>query len=195
MCAIWLWRVAISLPIRKWCILSIWLWNYGVFWCLSDNFYRWVVSRLNLEGNWLSVTPDVNQIKLDEDAEFIIIGSDGLWDSFKRYASDEEIGVGSSSKWGFWHLPFNSFSSHPKCNHSDSLVHSLEFLWLLSVASWPYRTSFKSILIDLDLCALVCSNDAVQFIRKQLKSHGDVQVRTVDIAFVLPWTLPLYEWY
>ncbi|CAM6094503.1 unnamed protein product [Calypogeia fissa] len=67
------------------------------------------IQRFNLDGIWLSVTPDVSQIKLEDNAEFIIVASDGLWDSFK-------------------------------------------------------------------------SNDAVQFIRKQLKKHGDVQKATEAIA-------------
>jgi protein phosphatase 1A len=49
--------------------------------------------RMNLAGTWLSVTPDVKQVELDEDVEFIIIASDGLWDSFKRCISTNILGV------------------------------------------------------------------------------------------------------
>ncbi|BBN15465.1 protein MpPP2C_PPH1 [Marchantia polymorpha subsp. ruderalis] len=73
---------------------------------------RWTqafTQKLNMDGVWLEATPEVNRIELQKEDEFIIIGSDGLWDTFK-------------------------------------------------------------------------SNDAVQFIRKQLKEHGDLQRATEAIV-------------
>lgn len=37
-----------------------------------------------MDGVWLEATPEVNRIELQKEDEFIIIGSDGLWDTFKR---------------------------------------------------------------------------------------------------------------
>jgi serine/threonine protein phosphatase PrpC len=40
--------------------------------------------RKKLDGEWLVALPDTSHIDVDEDMEFIILASDGLWDSFKR---------------------------------------------------------------------------------------------------------------
>jgi protein phosphatase 2C family protein 2/3 len=40
--------------------------------------------RKKLDREWLVALPDTSHIDVDEDMEFIILASDGLWDSFKR---------------------------------------------------------------------------------------------------------------
>jgi protein phosphatase 2C family protein 2/3 len=42
------------------------------------------VIRKKLDGEWLVALPDTSHIYVEEDMEFIILASDGLWDSFKR---------------------------------------------------------------------------------------------------------------
>jgi len=42
------------------------------------------VLRKKLDGEWLVALPDTSHIYVEEDMEFIILASDGLWDSFKR---------------------------------------------------------------------------------------------------------------
>ncbi|KAL3681364.1 hypothetical protein R1sor_024320 [Riccia sorocarpa] len=47
---------------------------------------RWTkvfTQKLNMDGVWLDATPEVKRIELQKEDEFIIIASDGLWDSFK----------------------------------------------------------------------------------------------------------------
>ncbi|CAK9226696.1 unnamed protein product [Sphagnum troendelagicum] len=39
--------------------------------------------RKKLDGEWLVALPDTSHIDVDEDMEFIILASDGLWDSFE----------------------------------------------------------------------------------------------------------------
>ncbi|XP_024515083.1 protein phosphatase 2C 57 isoform X3 [Selaginella moellendorffii] len=41
------------------------------------------VSKRDLTGEWLTAAPDVTAATLGQDAEFIILASDGLWDSIK----------------------------------------------------------------------------------------------------------------
>jgi serine/threonine protein phosphatase PrpC len=41
------------------------------------------VIRKKLDGEWLVALPDTSHIYVEEDMEFIILASDGLWDSFK----------------------------------------------------------------------------------------------------------------
>jgi serine/threonine protein phosphatase PrpC len=46
---------------------------------------RWTKSfanQRNLNGEWLIAAPDTSSL-VDEDAEFLILASDGLWDSLK----------------------------------------------------------------------------------------------------------------
>jgi serine/threonine protein phosphatase PrpC len=38
-----------------------------------------------LDGEWLTASPDTSSMLVPEDAEFVILASDGLWDSLKRY--------------------------------------------------------------------------------------------------------------
>jgi serine/threonine protein phosphatase PrpC len=40
--------------------------------------------RKKLDGEWLVALPDTSHVDVDEDMEFIILASDGLWDSLKR---------------------------------------------------------------------------------------------------------------
>ncbi|CAI7785587.1 unnamed protein product, partial [Closterium sp. NIES-53] len=42
---------------------------------------RWV-SKRKYDSDWISALPDVYGTELTEDAEFVIIASDGLWDAF-----------------------------------------------------------------------------------------------------------------
>ncbi|GJP55176.1 hypothetical protein CLOM_g14154 [Closterium sp. NIES-68] len=42
---------------------------------------RWV-SKRKFDSDWISALPDVYATELTEDAEFVIIASDGLWDAF-----------------------------------------------------------------------------------------------------------------
>ncbi|KAH9553682.1 hypothetical protein CY35_08G025000 [Sphagnum magellanicum] len=47
---------------------------------------RWTeafASTKKLDGEWLVALPDTSHIYVEEDMEFIILASDGLWDSFK----------------------------------------------------------------------------------------------------------------
>lgn len=47
---------------------------------------RWTKSFANgknLNGEWLIATPDTSSMSLNEEVEFLIIASDGLWDSLK----------------------------------------------------------------------------------------------------------------
>ena len=39
----------------------------------------------NLNGEWLTAQPETSSMLVQEDVEFIILASDGLWDSLKRY--------------------------------------------------------------------------------------------------------------
>lgn len=43
------------------------------------------IDRKNVNGEWLIALPDTNSMLLEEEVEFIILASDGLWDSLKRY--------------------------------------------------------------------------------------------------------------
>ncbi|CAM6026813.1 unnamed protein product [Sphagnum balticum] len=48
---------------------------------------RWTeafASMKKLDGEWLVALPDTSHIDVNEDMEFIILASDGLWDSFKN---------------------------------------------------------------------------------------------------------------
>ncbi|CAK9876851.1 unnamed protein product [Sphagnum jensenii] len=40
-------------------------------------------SMKKLDGEWLVALPDTSHTDVDEDMEFIVLASDGLWDSFK----------------------------------------------------------------------------------------------------------------
>ena len=42
-------------------------------------------NRKNVNGEWLTALPDTASMLLEEEVEFIILASDGLWDWFKRY--------------------------------------------------------------------------------------------------------------
>ncbi|GJP53453.1 hypothetical protein CLOM_g12618 [Closterium sp. NIES-68] len=47
---------------------------------------RWTtrfVSKRSFESDWISAVPDVYAAELEDDAEFVIIASDGLWDGVK----------------------------------------------------------------------------------------------------------------
>lgn len=37
-----------------------------------------------MNGDWVVATPDTCSMSVDEGVEFVIVASDGLWDSFKR---------------------------------------------------------------------------------------------------------------
>jgi protein phosphatase 2C family protein 2/3 len=50
---------------------------------MSIQIYICVI-RKKLDGEWLVALPDTSHIYVEEDMEFIILASDGLWDSFKR---------------------------------------------------------------------------------------------------------------
>ncbi|XP_031487211.1 protein phosphatase 2C 57 isoform X2 [Nymphaea colorata] len=44
---------------------------------------RWTrkfISRVKMNGDWVTATPDIYQVALGMDAEFLILASDGLWD-------------------------------------------------------------------------------------------------------------------
>ncbi|KAL4205071.1 hypothetical protein AMTRI_Chr01g135320 [Amborella trichopoda] len=44
---------------------------------------RWTrkfISRLKINGDWVTAAPDIYQVSLGSDAEFILLASDGLWD-------------------------------------------------------------------------------------------------------------------
>lgn len=53
---------------------------------MSSNILTWLLlSRRNLSGEWLIAAPDTSSMLVNEEAEFLILASDGLWDSLKRY--------------------------------------------------------------------------------------------------------------
>lgn len=39
----------------------------------------------NISGEWLIAKPDTSSMLVQEEVDFIILGSDGLWDSLNRY--------------------------------------------------------------------------------------------------------------
>lgn len=41
-------------------------------------------ARIQFKGDLVSATPDVSQVFLGKDAEFLILASDGLWDYISR---------------------------------------------------------------------------------------------------------------
>lgn len=43
------------------------------------------LNRRNVNGDWVVATPDTCSMSVDEGVEFVIVASDGLWDSFKRW--------------------------------------------------------------------------------------------------------------
>ncbi|KAF3794529.1 phosphatase 2C 57 protein [Nymphaea thermarum] len=50
---------------------------------------RWTrkfISRVKMNGDWVTATPDVYQVALGMDAEFLILASDGLWDYMSWFA-------------------------------------------------------------------------------------------------------------
>lgn len=47
---------------------------------------RWndrFAAEKNVDGEWLIATPDTTSMLLQDEVEFIIVASDGLWDSLK----------------------------------------------------------------------------------------------------------------
>lgn len=47
----------------------------------SDFFYN----RIQFKGDLVSACPDVSQVSLGKDEEFLILASDGLWDYISRF--------------------------------------------------------------------------------------------------------------
>lgn len=43
-----------------------------------------VSCRIQFNGDLLTATPDIYQVALGSDAEFILLASDGLWDYMNR---------------------------------------------------------------------------------------------------------------
>lgn len=45
-------------------------------------------ARIQFTGDLVTATPDVLQVDLGADAEFVLLASDGLWDYIKRSDTD-----------------------------------------------------------------------------------------------------------
>ena len=51
--------------------------------CQLVNPYS-VLFRIQFKGDLVTAVPEVNQVDLETDVEFILLASDGLWDYMKR---------------------------------------------------------------------------------------------------------------
>lgn len=85
--------------------------NWAIFWhvCLPSGH------RKNVDGEWLTALPDTASMLLEEEVEFIILASDGLWDWLKRYepSSHERYTftcMSSLSSWSYQNLDWLNFS-------------------------------------------------------------------------------------
>lgn len=98
-------------------------------------------ARIQFKGDLVTASPDVLQVALGSDTEFVLLASDGLWDYMKR--SGEGL-LDTTAK----------IISFVVCLNLVKTTISLEFFLLFSA-------------------------EVVDFVRNQLREHGDVQVRNI----------------
>jgi len=55
--------------------------------CQLFNEFKWTVfdGRIQFKGDLVTSSPDIYQLDLGSDVEFILLASDGLWDYIKRF--------------------------------------------------------------------------------------------------------------
>ena len=113
--------------------------NWLLFIVLTISFF-YCCGSVQFRGDLVTASPDVFQVTLGKDAEFLLLASDGLWDYMSRSVTS------FVDPW-------------------------FSFIYLFILSQWVSWTIF-----------LCYSSEAVDFVRNQLRQHGDVQVSLCFVA-------------
>ncbi|CAI7897906.1 unnamed protein product, partial [Closterium sp. NIES-53] len=147
------------------------------------------------DSDWISALPDVYGTELTEDAEFVIIASDGLWDAFSRYKAlllllipsprSPHIATRPSPHTPISTLPAPSPASPPPSSPlpSHSPTTPLSFVrsemekhgdfW--NKRPFPTHTASLPPALPPTTPCYPGSSEAVAFVRGEMDRHGDVQ--------------------
>ncbi|KAL9256301.1 phosphatase 2C 57-like protein [Drosera capensis] len=143
---------------------------------------RWsqkFISRDQFRGDLIIACPEVYPVALGSDAEFILLASDGLWDYMSRLYTASTFSprhlvvviLGAMSAYQFTPAEVAHVWPHLlQCRKHNCCTQEF-FLYGTTV-----MTKFGN------LTCLICSSEAVSFVRKELSQHGDVQLACESLA-------------